>query len=188
MVADELVASANEKGAQFWKAGGMAIQASVFALAGKAFDASALTAYRSTGATTVLPLLLSCLAGGYAELGEYDDASRCIGEAISIVETTGEKWHEAEVNRVAGEIALKWRDGDVVKAEAYFDRALTVARTQQARSLELRASMSLARLWRDQGKVQQARELLAPVYGWFTEGFDTRDLKDAKVLLDELVS
>ncbi len=188
MVADELVASANAKGAQFWKAGGMAIQASVFALAGKAFDASALTAYRSTGATTVLPLLLSCLARGYAELGEYDDASRCIGEAISIVETTGERWHEAEVNRVAGEIALKWRDGDVVKAEAYFDRALRVARTQQARSLELRAAMSLARLWRDQGKASEARELLVPVYGWFTEGHNTRDLKEAKALLEELAS
>jgi predicted ATPase len=77
---------------------------------------------------------------------------------------------------------------DAAKAEAYFVRALTVARAQQARSLELRASMSFARLWRDQGKVQQARELLAPVYGWFTEGFDTRDLKDAKALLEELAA
>ena len=74
------------------------------------------------------------------------------------------------------------------KAEAYFDRSLTVACQQQAKSWELRASMSLARLWRDQGKPQQARELLAPVYGWFTEGFDTRDLKDAKELLAELAS
>ena len=72
------------------------------------------------------------------------------------------------------------------KAEAYFERALAVARQQQAKSWELRAAMSLARLWRDQGKVQQARELLAPVYGWFTEGFDTRDLKEAKALLEEL--
>ena len=71
-------------------------------------------------------------------------------------------------------------------AETHFDRALAVARQQQSKSFELRAAMSLARLWRDQGKVQQARELLAPVYGWFTEGFDTRDLKEAKVLLEEL--
>jgi predicted ATPase len=70
------------------------------------------------------------------------------------------------------------------KAEAYFERALSVARQQQAKSWELRAAMSMARLWRDQGKPQQARELLAPVYGWFTEGFDTRDLKEAKALLD----
>ena len=77
-------------------------------------------------------------------------------------------------------------EGDAAKAEAHFERALEVARTQQAKSWELRAAMSLARLWRDQGKVQEARELLAPVYGWFTEGFDTRDLKEAKALLDEL--
>ena len=77
---------------------------------------------------------------------------------------------------------------DVAKAKVYFERALTVARQQQAKSWELRASMSLARLWRDQGKVQEARELLAPVYGWFTEGFDTRDLKEAKTLLEELAA
>jgi predicted ATPase len=89
------------------------------------------------------------------------------------VETTKERWCEAEVNRVAGEIALMSPEHDIGKAEASFDRALAVARQQQAKSWELRAAMSLARLWRDQGKVHQASELLAPVYGWFTEGFDT---------------
>ena len=89
-------------------------------------------------------------------------------------------------NRGAGEVALMGPHPDAAKAEAYFDRALAVARQQQAKSWELRAATSLARLWRSQGKVQQARELLAPVYGWFTEGFDTRDLKEAKVLLEEL--
>ena len=102
---------------------------------------------------------------------------------MTAVETTKEKWCEAEVNRVAGEIALMSPEPDAAKAEAYFDRALTVARAQQAKSWELRAAMSMARLWRDQGKPQQARELLAPVYGWFTEGFDTLDLKEAKALL-----
>jgi predicted ATPase len=97
-----------------------------------------------------------------------------------------ESWCEAEINRVASEIALLDSEPNVAKAESYFDRALAVARRQQAKFWELRAAMSLARLWRDQGKVQQARELLAPVYGWFTEGFDTRDLKDAKALLDAL--
>ena len=91
-------------------------------------------------------------------------------------------------HRIAGEIALKSPEPDAAKAEAYFERALAVARQQQAKSWELRAAMSLARLWRDQGKVQQARELLAPVYGWFTEGFDTRDLKEAKALLEELAA
>ena len=93
-----------------------------------------------------------------------------------------EKLFEAETNRVAGEIALLSPERDAAKAEAYFNRALTWRREQQAKSWELRAAMSLARLWRDQGKPQQARELLAPVYGWFTEGFDTLDLKEAKAL------
>ena len=87
---------------------------------------------------------------------------------------------------MAGEIALVSPEQDVAKAQAYFERALDVARAQQAKSWELRAAMSLARLWRDQGKPQQARELSAPVYGWFTEGFDMRDLKEAKALLEEL--
>ena len=100
--------------------------------------------------------------------------------------TSKETWFEAELNRIAGEIALKSSEPDLANAETYFERALAVARQQQAKSWELRAAMSMARLWRDQGKVQQARELLAPVYGWFTEGFDTRDLKEAKALLEEL--
>jgi hypothetical protein len=95
---------------------------------------------------------------------------------------------EAEVHRIAGEIALKSPAPDPEKAVAYFDRALAIARQQQTKSWELRAAMSMARLWRDQGKCDEARELLAPVYGWFTEGFDTLDLKEAKALLDELAS
>ena len=97
-----------------------------------------------------------------------------------------EKPFEAEVNRIAGEIVLKSLAPDAEKAEKYFDRALAVARQQQTKSWELRAAISMARLWRSQGKPQQARELLASVYGWFTEGFDTRDLKEAKALLGEL--
>ena len=121
-------------------------------------------------------------------LAGCDDASRCIEEVIITLETTKERWFEAEAHRIAGEIALRSTMADATKAQGYFERALTVAREQQAKSWELRASMSLARLWRDQGKVQQARELLAPVYGWFTEGFDTRDLKEAKALLEELAA
>ena len=105
---------------------------------------------------------------------------------MKAVEVTKERMFEAEINRVAGEIALMSPKRDAAKAQVYFERALAVARQQQAKSWELRAAMSLARLWRDQGKVQQARELLAPVYGWFTEGFDTRDLKEAKALLEGL--
>jgi predicted ATPase len=105
-----------------------------------------------------------------------------------MVETNKERRWEAQVNLVAGEIALNSPERDIAKAEAYFDRALAVARQQQAKSWELRAAMSMARLWRDQGKPKQARELLTPVYDWFTEGFDTRDLKEAKALLDELAA
>ena len=105
---------------------------------------------------------------------------------MTAVETTKERWCEAEVRRTAGELTLASPEPDVAKAEAYFERALVVARKQQAKSWELRAAMSMARLWRNQGRPQQARELLAPVHGWFTEGFDTLDLKEAKVLLDEL--
>jgi predicted ATPase len=103
-----------------------------------------------------------------------------------MIETTKESWCEADTHRIAGEIALKSPKLDAAKAEAYFDRALAVARQQQAKSWELRAAMSMARLCRDQGKRDEARDLLAPVYGWFTEGFDTLDLKQAKALLHEL--
>jgi predicted ATPase len=102
------------------------------------------------------------------------------------METTKERWWEAEAHRTAGEIALKSPKPDAAKAQAYFERALAVARAQQAKSLELRAAMSLARLYRDRGKRNEARDLLVPVYGWFIEGFDTLDLKEAKALLGEL--
>jgi predicted ATPase len=145
-----------------------------------------ITAWRSTGATLWLPL--SHLASAYAELGNFDDAWRCIGEASMAVDTTKEKWREADVHRASREIVLRWSERDTTTAQKYFERALDVARAQQAKSWELRAAMSLARLWRDLGKRQQARELLAPVYGWFTEGHDTRDLREAKVLLEELAT
>jgi predicted ATPase len=108
---------------------------------------------------------------------------------ISSISPAGQRketWCEAEVHRVAGEIALMSPEPLVVKAEGYFERALAVARQQQAKSWELGAAMSMARLWRDQDKRDEARDLLAPVYGWFTEGFDTRDLKEAKALFDQL--
>ena len=109
-----------------------------------------------------------------------------LSEALASVMDMDERVFEAELHRTIGDALLSMqRQGE---AEVAFTRALAVARQQQAKSWELRAAMSLARLWRDQGKVQQGRELLAPVYGWFTEGFDTRDLKEAKALLEELQS
>ena len=190
---EELVVLANEKGAPYWKALATINKGLLLALDGNESDAiktitSGMAAYQSTGATLYRPQHLSYLASAYAKVGQFEEAWRCISEAMTAVETTKENWYEAEANRVAGEVALKLPEPDAAKAEAYFQRALRLARQQQAKSWELRAAMSLARLWRDQGKVQQARELLAPVYGWFTEGFDTLDLKDAKALLEELAA
>ena len=188
---DEALQLATDKDAVFWKAWGMMQRGCVLTLTGEPADAvktinSGNAAWRSTGSTLYLPLYLTYLARAFAMNGQLDDAQRCIGEALTAVETTGENWAEAELNRAAGEIALLEREPDPAKAETFFWRGLAIARQQQAKSWELRAAMSLARLWRDQGKVQQARELLAPVYGWFTEGVDTRDLKDAKTLLEQL--
>jgi predicted ATPase len=132
------------------------------------------------------PSYLSFLARAYADVGQFNESWRCIGEAMTKVETTKEKWCEAEVHRTAGEITLLSPEPDAAKAESYFERALAVAQAQQAKSWELRAATSMARLWRDQGKRQQALDLLAPVHGWFTEGFETLDLKEAKARLDEL--
>jgi predicted ATPase len=190
-ITDELVALASEKGTVFWKAQGMLLQGQLSALTGKASSAietgsAGMAAYRSTGSSVWVSLHLASLARAYADLGKFDDARRSIREATSAIETTMERWWEAEVHRTAGEIALRAPEPDTPRAQAYFERSLAVARAQHAKSWELRAAMSMARLWRDQGKPQQARKLLAPVYGWFTEGFDTLDLKEAKALLGQL--
>jgi class 3 adenylate cyclase/predicted ATPase/DNA polymerase III delta prime subunit len=187
----ELIAVAEEKGALFWKAFGMLHQGGLFALTGKATDAvhmitAGLAIWQSTGTIMWIPLYLSTLTRAYAELGQFAEAWRCVRQALTAVETTKERWYEADVHRTAGEIALMSPAPDETKAEAFFERALSVARAQQAKSWELRAATSLARLWRDQGKRDPARDLLAPVYGWFTEGFDSLDLKEAKALLDAL--
>ena len=188
---EEVIALAEEKNAFVWKTLGLLLKGRLFGLTGKASNAveiiaSGITAMRSTGSTFWMTLYLSYLARAHAELRQFDEAWRCIGEAMTAVEATKESSWEAEVYCAAGEIALLSTGPDAPKAEAYFERALAVAREQQAKSWELRAAMSLARLWRDQGKREEARNLLAPVYDWFTEGFDTLDLKEAKALLDEL--
>jgi predicted ATPase len=188
---DEQIALAEEKGSFYWKTNGMLRRAGVLALTGKTSDAvgifsSEISVWRSTGASLYFPIWLSLLARTCGELGRFSEAWSHIGEAITAVETAKETWYEAEVHRIAGEIALMSPEPDAAKAEACFERGLSVARAQQAKSWELRAASSMARLWRDQGKRDEARDLLAPVYGWFTEGFDTLDLKEAKVLLDEM--
>jgi class 3 adenylate cyclase/predicted ATPase len=188
---DEVISLAEEKGALFWKVGGMLVKGCLLVATGKTSDAvwmitSGLNGWRQTGTTVWTPAYLSYLARAHTELGQFDKAWHCIGEAINAVQTTKESWYEAEIHRIAGEIALRCEEADAMKAEVCFDRALALARAQQAKSWELRTATSMARLWRDQGKRQQAHDLLAPVYGWFTEGFDTLDLKEAKALLEQL--
>lgn len=143
--------------------------------------------YRSTGATIFVPLFLSIRGRAFAERRQFDQAQRCIGEAIALAEASGERWFDAEIYRIGGEIELGSSERKSPNAQRYFEQALDVARAQQARSLELRAAVSLARLWRDQERRTEARDLLARVFDWFTEGFDTLDLKEARSLLKELV-
>ena len=138
------------------------------------------------GPTLLRPHWLALLAEAYGRAGQPQAGLQVLAEAVTLMETTEMWWSEAEMSRLQGELRLQLASPDVPQAEACFQQALDVARRQQAKSLELRAALSLSRLWQQQGKRQAARELLAPIYGWFTEGFDTIDLREAKVLLAEL--
>jgi predicted ATPase len=120
--------------------------------------------------------------------GDAEGALSRVDEALALAAETGERWSDAFLHRCRGEILLRRDPANTTPAEEAFLTAIAVAQQQKARSFELRAAMSMARLWRDQGKRNEARDLLAPVYDWFTEGFDTRDLKEAKALLDELTA
>jgi predicted ATPase len=128
--------------------------------------------------------MLTGLAGAHAKLGQPGEGLNCLIEAGQVIEATDERSDEAELHRLRGDL-LK-ATGDQAAAEQSYYQALVVARRQSAKLFELRAATSLAQLWRDQGKRAKARDLLAPIYGWFTEGFDTPVLQDAKALLDQL--
>jgi predicted ATPase len=140
----------------------------------------------SIGIQMFQPYYLGLLGECCRQVGAIDEGLSVLEEAQTVADRTGEHWWDAELYRVKGEMLLSESRQSRSEAKTCFEQALVIAHGQNAKSLELRAAMSLARLWRDQNKVQQARELLAPVYGWFTEGFDTRDLKEAKALLEEL--
>ena len=132
------------------------------------------------------PHWLALLAEAYGRAGQPEAGLQVLAEAVTLMATTEMWWSEAEMSRLQGELRLQLASPEVPQAEACFQQALDVARRQQAKSLELRAALSLSRLWQQQGQRQAARELLAPIYGWFTEGFDTIDLREAQVLLAEL--
>jgi predicted ATPase len=151
-----------------------------------------LAAFRATGGEVRLPYYLTLLAEACGKAGQAADGLRLVAEALAQVEAKGERWREAELHRLQGELRLQQWDsmaGDspvLTEAETHFHEALAIAQRQHAKLLELRAAMSLSRLWQQHGKRDEARKLLAPVYGWFTEGFDAADLQEAEALLEEL--
>jgi predicted ATPase len=146
-----------------------------------------LAAFEAQGFVLTRSQWLALLAEGYALAGRTEEGLGAIAEALEHVERTDERYYEAELHRLKGELLLqRGGAGAEAEAEACFQKGIEVARRQEARSWELRATMSLCRLWRSQGKIKEAREALAAIYGWFSEGFDTPDLQGAKALLEEL--
>jgi predicted ATPase len=142
--------------------------------------------FRATGARLTWPWWLATLAEACGKAGQLDEGLRAVEEALAAVQSNEEGHYEAEVYRLKGELLLQEAPAHQEEAEANFQQALAVARRRQAKSWELRAALSLSRLWQRQGKQEAARQLLAEVYGWFTEGFDTADLREAKALLAAL--
>jgi class 3 adenylate cyclase/predicted ATPase len=187
--ADELVALATEQGFPHWRAQGTIYRGCAKVKNGKVAEGTAVlragsAAYRAAGSELFVPHYLD-LQGTACEIaGQTEEAMSLLDEALLLIERTGERWLEAELNRHKGELLV--RQGHTEAAEKLYQKGLRISQEQEAKLWELRAVASLARLRRDQGRRAEARNLLAPIYGWFTEGFDTPDLKDAKTLLDEL--
>ena len=188
-LANQLVGVATERGFPHWGAEGTIFRGWVKVknrdvAEGISLLCSGSAAYRATGAEMWMPQYTALLARACEIAGRIEEGLTLMDEALQIGERTGERWLEAELTRHKGELLL--RQGHSEAAEELYRKALSIAVEQEAKLWELRASVSLARLRRDQSRRAEARDLLAPVYGWFTEGFDTPDLKEAKALLDEL--
>jgi predicted ATPase len=187
--ADQLVAVATEQGFAHWRAQGAIYRGWVRVTNGDVTEGMSLlrsgsVAYRATGAEAFMPHYIALLSRACAIAGQVEEALNLLDEALQIAESTGERWFAAELNRHKGQLLL--HQGHTDAAEELYSKALSIAAEQEAKLWELRAAVSLARLRRDQGQRTEARDLLAPVYDWFTEGFGTSDLKGAKSLLDEL--
>jgi predicted ATPase len=187
--AAQLVAMAIEQGFPYWRAQGTVYRGWVKVKNGNLIEGisllrSGLSAYRATGAKLLMPQYIALLARACEIAGQVEEALTLSDRALQIGERTGERWFVPELYRHKGQLLL--RQGHFEAAEELYRKGLSIAAEQEAKLWELRAAMSLARLRRDQGREAEARDLLAPVYEWFTEGFDTQDLKEAKALLDEL--
>ena len=184
-----MVALSAEHGFALWQAAGIVLDGWALADGGRALTGIArmedgLGKYRATGAGLFVPYFLAVLGATHGAAGEGAAGQRRLAEALDAGRASGERWFEAELHRLKGELSLA--GGDLVTAEACFLSAIAVAREQSARLWELRATTSLARFRADRGKRAEASNLLVPIYGWFTEGFASPDLRDAKALLDEL--
>ncbi len=182
---------ATAQGFPFWSAYSSILRGWALAHQGQAQEGieqlrQGLIAFRATGAELLPPYFMALLAEAYGSIGQPEAGLTVLTEALTLVDKTGERWYEPELHRLKGALLLQQSADNHGEASACFHRALDIARRQQAKSLELRAATSLGRLWQQQGKRAEARQLLAEVYSWFTEGFDTRDLREAKALLDEL--
>jgi predicted ATPase len=194
--AEALLALSTEQGFSLWLAAGTILQGWALVVQGQGEEGIAqlrqgLGVYQATGAVMTQSHVLALLAEAYGKMGQIDKGLAALGEALDFVDRTGVRFYEAELYRLKGELTLQAKDQSLrsqveEEAEACFHKAIDIARQQQAKSLELRAVMSLSRLWQQQGKQKEAHDLLSEIYGWFTEGFDTKDLQEAKVLLAEL--
>jgi predicted ATPase/class 3 adenylate cyclase len=189
--AEATVALSTKQGFTQWAAMGRSLHGWALALQGRSEEGMAqvrqgIAAWRATGAALFVPYFSTVLADVCDHLGRTEDGLQALAEAHTLMEQQEERWWEAEICRLRGVLLLRQTVTSQAEAEAWLLRALDVTRRQEAKSLELRAAMSLSRLWQQQGKQVEARALLAPVYGWFTEGFDTADLQEAQALLEEL--
>jgi predicted ATPase len=189
--AETAVALATAQGALQWAANGTILRGWALAMQGQGEEGMAqlrqgIAAWRATGAVLTVPYVCTVLADVAAHLGRTEDGLQALTEAFTLMEQHEERYWEAEICRLRGVLLLRQPGTPQEEAEAWLQRALDVARRQEAKSLELRAAMSLSRLWQQQGRQAAAHALLAPIYGWFTEGFDTADLQEARALLEAL--
>jgi adenylate cyclase len=189
--AEAVISLATEQGFPHWRAMGGLVRGWALTHQGQAQEGmeqitTSMMDYRATGAALLRPYFLGLLTEAHSVIGQPEAGLTVLREALALVDTTGEHWYEPALYRLKGALLLQQSVDHQAKAEHCFQQAISIAQHQQAKSLELCAARSLSKLWHSQGKRQAAYELLAPIYGWFTEGFDTADLQEAKALLHAL--